>query len=129
MIVLKLIRLAAYFGRRAPGFDLPIPTLYRLEWQLHPPGTGSVPGNTIITRNAMPPTCSPSVSVLIPTYEQSRFIGRALDSLQAQVLIDWEAIIVDDGSRDATAEVVSAYLSDVRIRITGWLKTPGWAMH
>lgn len=58
----------------------------------------------------------PSVSVLIPTFEQARFLGRALDSLQAQALTDWEAIIVDDGSRDETAETVSAYLSDTRIR-------------
>src|SRR5437016_14019045 len=59
---------------------------------------------------------SPSVSVVIPTYEQARFIARALDSLQAQALTDWEAIVIDDGSRDATAEMVSPYLSDVRIR-------------
>jgi hypothetical protein len=59
---------------------------------------------------------SPSVSVVIPTYEQARFIGRALGSLQGQVLSDWEAIIIDDGSRDGTAEVASRYLSDVRIR-------------
>src|SRR5687768_1725894 len=64
----------------------------------------------------MPQPYSPSVSVVIPTYEQARFIGRALDSLQAQVLSDWEAIVIDDGSRDATTEVVSAYLSDTRIR-------------
>lgn len=63
----------------------------------------------------MPPY-SPSVSVVIPTYEQARFIGRALDSLQAQALTDWEAIVIDDGSRDATAEVVSTYSSDARIR-------------
>ncbi len=49
---------------------------------------------------------SPSVSVLMPTYEQSRFIGRALDSLLAQTLTDWEAIIVDDGSQDGTAQAV-----------------------
>lgn len=59
---------------------------------------------------------SPSVSVVIPTYQQASFIGRALDSLQSQILPDWEAIIIDDGSRDATAEVVSTYLSDGRIR-------------
>jgi hypothetical protein len=64
----------------------------------------------------MSPTPPPSVSVLMPTFEQSRFIARALDSLQAQDLTDWEAIIVDDGSQDATAEVISTYLSDSRIR-------------
>ncbi len=44
---------------------------------------------------------TPSVSVVIPTFEQARFIRRALDSLQAQSLADWEAIIIDDGSPDA----------------------------
>ena len=57
----------------------------------------------------------PSISVLMPTYEQSRFIRRALDSLLAQTLTDWEAIIVDDGSQDATAQAVSPYLHDDRI--------------
>lgn len=64
----------------------------------------------------MPQTSSPSVSVLMPTFEQARFIQRALDSLQAQLLTDWEAIIIDDGSHDGTAETVSTYLSDARIR-------------
>ena len=63
----------------------------------------------------MPPMTPPSVSVLMPTFEQARFIRRALDSLQAQALTDWEAIIVDDGSCDGTAETVSVYLSDTRI--------------
>jgi hypothetical protein len=58
----------------------------------------------------------PLVSVIVPTYEQARFIARALDSLQGQVLKEWEAVVIDDGSRDGTAEVVSAYLGDARIR-------------
>ncbi|MES2899965.1 MAG: glycosyltransferase family 2 protein [Pseudomonadota bacterium] len=58
----------------------------------------------------------PQVSVLIPTFEQSRFIARALDSLLAQSLCDWEAIIVDDGSRDDTPGAVRPYLEDRRIR-------------
>src|SRR5690242_14653293 len=59
---------------------------------------------------------SPSVSVLMPTYEQACFIRRALDSLLAQSLADWEAIIIDDGSQDGTAQVVLHYLHDTRIR-------------
>jgi hypothetical protein len=58
----------------------------------------------------------PSVCVLMPTYEQVRFIARALDSLLAQTLTDWEAIVVDDGSRDGTAQAVLPYLDDRRIR-------------
>ena len=64
----------------------------------------------------MPQPYSPSVSVVIPTYEQARFIGRALDSLQAQVSDRLGSDRYRRGSRDATTEVVSAYLSDTRIR-------------
>lgn len=64
----------------------------------------------------MPQTTPPQVTVLMPTYQQARFIARALDSLQAQTLTDWEAIVVDDGSTDGTAEVMASYLTDTRIR-------------
>lgn len=64
----------------------------------------------------MPQTAFPSVSVLMPSYGQSHFIARALDSLQAQTLTEWEAIVVDDGSTDGTAEIMSGYRSDARIR-------------
>jgi hypothetical protein len=64
----------------------------------------------------MSQTKAPSISVLMPTYEQSHFIQRALDSLRAQCLTDWEAIVIDDGSRDSTAQVVRPNLSDPRIR-------------
>ena len=50
------------------------------------------------------------------TYEQAHFIQRAVDSLLAQTLTDWEALIVDDGSRDGTGEAVLPYLQDGRIR-------------
>lgn len=58
----------------------------------------------------------PSVTVLMPTYDQAPFIARALDSLQAQTLADWEALIIDDSPDDATAEVVRPFLADARIR-------------
>jgi hypothetical protein len=52
----------------------------------------------------------------MPTFEQSHFLPRALASLQAQTLEDWEAVIVDDGSRDATREALAPFLADARIR-------------
>ena len=61
------------------------------------------------------PVSAPAVSILMPTYEQSRFIARALDSLLAQTLQNWEAIIIDDGSRDDTGQAVLPYLDDARI--------------
>jgi hypothetical protein len=58
----------------------------------------------------------PQVSVIMPTFEQSHFIRRALDSLLAQSLGDWELIIIDDGSQDATPRVLLPFLDDPRIR-------------
>ncbi|HEY8609087.1 MAG TPA: glycosyltransferase family A protein [Noviherbaspirillum sp.] len=58
---------------------------------------------------------APAVSVLMPTFEHAQFIARALDSLLAQRMEDWEAIIVDDGSRDGTQAAVAPYLGDPRI--------------
>ena len=57
----------------------------------------------------------PRVSVLMPTYAHAHFIERALQSLLAQTLDDWELVIVDDGSPDETRTVVEPYLDDTRI--------------
>lgn len=59
---------------------------------------------------------APRVSVLMPTFEQSHFLPRALASLQAQTLADWQAVVVDDGSRDGTWRAVAPFLEDGRIR-------------
>ena len=59
---------------------------------------------------------TPRVSVLMPTYRQAAFIRRAIESLLAQALTDWELLVVDDGSPDETGAIVAAYLADPRIR-------------
>ncbi len=61
-------------------------------------------------------TQPPSVSVLMPTYEQAAFIGRAIDSLLAQSLGDWELLIVDAGPSDATAQALARWCGEPRIR-------------
>lgn len=43
---------------------------------------------------------SPLFSIIIPTYNRSGVIGRALDSCLAQTFGDFEVIVVDDGSQD-----------------------------
>jgi hypothetical protein len=58
----------------------------------------------------------PRVSVLMPTYEQAAFLGRAAASLLAQTLTDWELLVVDDGSPDATAAAVEPFQADPRVR-------------
>jgi glycosyltransferase involved in cell wall biosynthesis len=58
----------------------------------------------------------PNIAVLMPTFEHAHFVVRALDSLLAQSYVTWELAIVDDGSTDATANVIEAHLADPRIR-------------
>lgn len=57
------------------------------------------------------------ISVIIPCYNQGKYLSAALDSLIAQTFTDWEAIIVNDGSTDETDNVATIYsLRDKRIR-------------
>ncbi len=53
----------------------------------------------------------PLVSILIPTYNRAHLLGETLDSVLAQTYTHWECIVVDDGSTDDTALVVSSYLA------------------
>lgn len=59
-------------------------------------------------------SASPSVSVVIPTYNRARFIGAAVASIRAQTYPCHEIVIVDDGSRDDTAAVVAALGDGIR---------------
>ncbi len=52
---------------------------------------------------------SSKVSVIIPTYNHSQYVCRAIDSILAQTYKDYEVIVVDDGSTDGTREVLSKY--------------------
>ncbi|MFZ9011987.1 MAG: glycosyltransferase family 2 protein, partial [Anaerohalosphaeraceae bacterium] len=49
------------------------------------------------------------ISVVIPAYNAEKHIGRAIDSVLAQTRPADEVIVIDDGSSDATAEVVRSY--------------------
>ena len=62
----------------------------------------------------MPP--QPLVTVIIPAYNAAATVARALDSALAQTYRPIEVIVVDDCSKDATAEIVAAY-RDERIRL------------
>lgn len=53
------------------------------------------------------------ISIIIPCYNESRYIGRCLESLKDQSLSAREIIVVDDGSTDGTVEIVKA--CDVRL--------------
>lgn len=58
---------------------------------------------------------TPAFSVIITTYNRSGLLGRAVQSVLSQTYTDFELIIVDDGSKDDTRDVVNRW-SDPRIR-------------
>lgn len=66
---------------------------------------------------SMKPIESPLVSVVMPCYNAANFIGDSIDSVIQQTYANWELIIVDDGSRDNSLEVIKKYAAlDSRVR-------------
>lgn len=57
---------------------------------------------------------SPLVSVIIPTYNHDKYLGRALQSVLDQTYTHWEAIVIDNHSTDNTDEVIARFI-DPRI--------------
>jgi glycosyltransferase involved in cell wall biosynthesis len=54
----------------------------------------------------------PRFSIIIPAYNAAAFIVKTLDSVRAQTFLDYEIIVVDDGSEDETATVVDAWFQE-----------------
>ena len=50
----------------------------------------------------------PKISVIMPAYNAEKYIGSMMDSLLAQTMLDFELIVVDDGSRDGTLQLCQA---------------------
>lgn len=58
------------------------------------------------------------IGVIIPAYNAERYVADSLGSLKAQTCGDWEAYVMDDGSRDGTLSAVRAFAAeDPRIHV------------
>lgn len=68
----------------------------------------------------------PLVSVIIPTYNHEKYIAETVNSVLKQDFTDFELIIVDDGSADATIEVAKTF-SDPRITLVALERNQGGA--
>ena len=59
----------------------------------------------------------PTVGIGVPVYNGERYLGRTLDSVLAQTFGDFQVVIVDNASTDATADIATEYVAgDDRIR-------------
>ena len=56
----------------------------------------------------------PLVSVIIPAYNQARYLRQSIDSTLAQTYKRFEVIVVDDGSTDETSSIAASYGSRIR---------------
>ena len=66
--------------------------------------------------SGLPPQMPPLVSVIIPSYNYGRFVREAVDSALAQSYRPLEVIVVDDGSKDNTREVMQAYAGNPDVK-------------
>lgn len=52
---------------------------------------------------------SPKISIIIPSYNEEKYISRCLDSVLNQTFSDFEILCVDDGSTDNTFKIIKDY--------------------
>ena len=55
---------------------------------------------------------SPTVSIILPTYNRGNLLERAVESVLSQSFSQWELLIVDDGSSDNTFDIVNHFMND-----------------
>lgn len=60
----------------------------------------------------------PLFSIVVPIYNEEKYICEALDSIASQTDPDWEALLIDDGSTDSTPGILDKYAEkDSRFRV------------
>lgn len=59
---------------------------------------------------------TPAISVLLPAYNAAEFVAAAIESILAQTRGDFELLVLDDGSTDATPQIVAGF-RDPRLRV------------
>jgi glycosyltransferase involved in cell wall biosynthesis len=68
------------------------------------------------------------VSIIIPVFNRESLLPETLDSILGQTYVNWECIIVDDGSTDASLKVAKGYaMKDNRFKVyrRPWYKKKG----
>jgi glycosyltransferase involved in cell wall biosynthesis len=80
-------------------------------------GVLSVSESTAVPEVTTQSDAQPLVSIVLPTYNGSRYIREAIESCLQQTYSNWELIVVDDCSVDGTPQIVAEYVArDRRIR-------------
>lgn len=59
----------------------------------------------------------PQISVIIPTYNRCDLLGKTVNSVLAQTFVDYELLVIDDGSTDNTAGLMQGYCEQYPERV------------
>lgn len=60
----------------------------------------------------------PTISVIIPVYNTEKYLHRCIDSILAQIYIDFELLLINDGSMDRSGDICNEYAQkDTRIKV------------
>lgn len=61
---------------------------------------------------------NPIISIIVPIYNVDKYLHQCLNSIKSQTFKDWECILVDDGSKDASASICDEFVSsDARFKV------------
>ena len=75
-------------------------------------------GYRIIVKSENEVVHMPDVSIIVPIYNVERYLSRCIDSILSQSFIDFELILLDDGSPDRCGFICDEYaVKDDRIRV------------
>src|SRR5215217_5810545 len=88
------------------------------EWKTRPPLL-CFDSSFYIHHSAFLMSSRPTISVLMSVYNGEAFVGQAVESILAQTFTDFEFLILDDGSKDASMDVLRPIAErDNRIKLT-----------
>lgn len=60
----------------------------------------------------------PLLSIVVPVYNAEKYLQRCVDSIIRNTFLDWELILVDDGSKDDSGDICESYSrSEERIKV------------